>query len=232
MYEPPKKRWGCLQWVIAVAVALLLSSLFVPLFTVTAKIGRQSQGINNCKQIILGLNQYSYDNGLAYPDGEALSAGAVSANQVFRILFKQGILIDERIFGCPNSVFVPDGDIGVKPDFANALTPGECHWMLLKFQTGAASGDTPLLVENALTASWPPKWDVSDQAGNKRGRAWPGHRIIVGRNDGSVTVKKLSPDGTIDWRPNLNPATGNKRWIDLLSPGQIAKLSYWDIEEK
>ncbi len=29
-----------------------------------------------------------------------------------------------------------------------------------------------------------------------------------------------------------NSGYGNKSWIDSLSPEQIAKLSYWDIEEK
>ncbi len=232
MNEPPKERWGCLQWGIVLVVGLL-GWLFLSSYKSTlAKQGAQMRGVNNCKQIILCLNQYSHDNGLAYPDGEALSAGAVSANQLFRILFKQDIWSDERIFGCPNSVFVPDGDVGVKPDFANALTPGECHWMLLKGQTGMASTDMPLLIENALDSSWPPKWDVSDQAGNKRGRAWPGREIIVGHTDASVAVEKLSPDGTIDWRLKGNPGYDGKSWIDTLSPEQIASLSYWDVEEK
>lgn len=63
-------------------------------------------------------------------------------------------------------------------------------------------------------------------------RVWKGNKIIIGRNDGSVSVEKLSPDGTIDWRRMCNSGYGNKSWIDSLSPEQIAKLSYWDIEEK
>ena len=142
------------------------------------------------------------------------------------------MVTDESIFGCPDSAFVPDGDIGMKPDFAKVLTPGECHWMLLKFQTGSSIGETPIVVEIALNASWPPKWDVSGQAGNKRGRAWPGRKIIVGRNDGSVTLEKMSPDGTIDWHFKNLLGPDGKSWIDWLSPEQIASLSYWDIEEK
>jgi len=118
------------------------------------------------------------------------------------------------------------------PDFAKALTPGECHWMLLKLQTDTSAADAPIVVENALNASWPPIWDVSDQAGNNRGRSWKGGKIIIGRNDGSVAVEKLSPDGTIEWRRRYNSGYGNISWIDTLSPEQIAKLSYWDIEEK
>ncbi len=222
-----------MQWGVVLTVALLGWMLAAALVPFTSKSSSQMKGVSNCKQIILSLKQYAKDNGSAYPDAGPAAVGTKSSNQIFRRLFQEEIVTDERIFGCPpRSVFVPDGDIGIKPDFAKALTPGECHWMLLKFQTDFSIGDMPIVVENALNAAWPPKWDVSDQAGNKRGRAWKGGKIIIGRNDGSVSVEKLSPVGTIDWRRMYNSGYGNKSWIDTLSPEQIAKLSYWDIEEK
>ena len=90
----------------------------------------------------------------------------------------------------------------------------------------------PIVVENALNATWPPKWDVADQSGIKRGRVWKGNKIIIGRNDGSVALEKLRPDGTIDWHAYGTPGPDGKSWIDTLSPEEISKLSYWDIEEK
>lgn len=45
-------------------------------------------------------------------------------------------------------------------------------------------------------------------------------------------MEKLSPDGTIDGHAYGTLGPDGKSWIDTLSPEQIAKLSYWDIEEK
>lgn len=234
MNEPSKQRWGCLQWGVVVSVGLLGWLFLSSQGSSIAKQGAQMRGVNNCKQIILSLKQFSKDNSSAYPDAGSAAVGAESANQIFRRLFEEDILTapNESIFGCPNSVFAPDMSIGTAPDFAQALTPGECHWMLLKFQTDSSAGDTPIVVENALNASWPPKWNVADPSDNKRGRVWKGNKIIVGRNDGSVAVEKLRPDGTIDWRRMYNAGYGTKSWIDTLTPEQVAKLAYWDVEEK
>ena len=232
MNERVKQPWGCLQWGIVLVVGLLGCVFIISVQRMISRPSLQISGVNNCKQIILSLKLYAVDNGHAYPDAQSSGNGAESANQIFRRLFKGEIVTHEGIFGCPNSVFVPDGNIGTAPDCAKALAPGECHWMLLKFQTDASIGDMPVVVENSLNAAWPPKWDVSDQAGNKRDRAWKGNKIIIGRNDGSVAVEKLSPDGTIDWRRMHNSGYGNKSWIDTLSPEEIAKLGYWYIEEK
>lgn len=221
-----------MQWGVVLTVALLGWMFMSSVKPMISKQGVQMRGVMNCKWIILSLKQFSKDNGSAYPDAGPAAVSAKSANRVFRRLFEERIATDERIFGCPNSVFVPDINIGMAPDFAKALTPGECHWMLLKLQTDTSAADASIVVENALNASWPPKWDVSGQSGNKRGRVWKGNKIIIGRNDGSVAVEKLSPDGTNDWRRIYNSEYGNKSWIDSLTPEQIAKLSYWDIEEK
>jgi len=84
--------------------------------------------------------------------------------------------------------------------------------MLLQHQTEAAHPKTPLVIENSLNGSWPPKWDVSkpseswwsSNANQKKGRSWKGRRIIIGRNDGSVAVEKLREDGTLDWHSPSN----------------------------
>ena len=240
MNEPPKQRWGCLQWGIIIFLLFVLAEMFIPPGAgsrIQTK-GKQMKAQNNCRQIILCLKQYSKDAGSAYPDEK--HPGLQTANQVFRELFKEEIVNDERIFGCPDSKFNPDNDMGHAPNFENALMPVECHWMLLKNQTDASHPRTPIVIENSLSASWPPKWDVSqpfaswwsDAASQKKGRAWKGRGIIIGRNDGSVAVEKLREDGTMDWHSPSNLDEHGKSWIDYLTPVQIAKLSYWDIEEK
>jgi len=196
------------------------------------------KSVNNCKQIILSLKQYSKDHDSAFPDhGKVLFR---SANEVFREWIKEGIVTDERIFGCPSSIFNPDNDIGDPPGFEKALLPGECHWMLLKGQGDFSHPDAPIVIENSLDLSWPPKWEVTSgfsswlgpEKAAKRGRSWSGGKIIIGHVDGSVSMEKLRPDGTIDWHAYGTPGPDGKRWIDTLTPEQISKLGYWDIEEK
>ncbi|WP_395736683.1 hypothetical protein [Prosthecobacter sp.] len=231
MNERPERRWGCLQWSIVLAVVLLGGMLIASFFPMVSRQGRQTEGVNNCRQIIMSLKMYARNNGSAYPDSVHYEKAA-SSNQAFRRLFQEGIVEAEGIFGCSNSVFVPDGKIGNAPGFTKALTPGECHWMLLKSQTDTSAGDIPVVVENALNASWPPRWDASGESGRKRGRSWPGGKILIGRNDGSVAAEKLRPDGTVDWHSSGDLGPDGKSWIDSLTPEQGGSLSYWDIEEK
>jgi hypothetical protein len=232
MNESPKQRWGCLQWGIVIGALLLLISLLIPFSEQRSPLcGFQGQALNNCQQVILTLKQYAKDADSVYPDGR--HPEFKSANQVFRELFKEEIVSDERIYGSPNGAFKSDNRIGFREGFAEALMPGECHWMLLKDQADTSHPKTPLIIENSLKADWPPKWDVTPPEGlRKRGQAWRGREIIIGRNDGSVAVEKLRFDGTLDWHSAPNLDENGKSWIDSLTPEQIAKLAYWDIEEK
>jgi hypothetical protein len=186
------------------------------------------RGISCCKQIILALRIYAKDHEDEYPDSQKREFH--SANEVFRELFKDRIFMDEHSFGCPTSPFHPDIELGQPPDFAKTLMLGECHWMLLKHQSLSSHPRAPIIIENSLTASWPPRWSLETRA--IRGRSWPKRKIIIGRNDGSVAVEQLNEDGTMDWHSKGNLGNDGKSWIDTLSPEQIAKLSYWDIEEK
>lgn len=230
MNKPPKQGWGLLQWGIVTTILLLMALLLRAGIVELAEWAMKRRGIASCKQVIMSLKQFSKDNSSMYPDIEHSGAVSHSANQVFRRLFKEGILDDEHIFGCPGSPYVPDGHIEGGPRFEKAVAPGECHWMLLKYQTDASPGDMPLVFENALNTSWPPKWDVVARAVNKRGRVWSSSEIIFGRNDGSVIMEKVREDGTIDWWPPRPPA--NPNWLDWISREDVQRLSLWDIDEK
>jgi hypothetical protein len=230
MNEVPKPRWGCLQWTMVVVIPGCLLMLVMNVFLGVRRAGEQMKVENHCMQIILALGQYSKQQGAVYPDGR--HPEFKSANQLFRELIKEGVVSSEAIFGCPGGSFNPNDDIGNPPNYESALVPGECHWMLLRHQSSASHGKTPIVIENSLSATWPPRWDVSFWTGNKRGRAWAGEVIMVGRNDGSVSLEKLRPDGTLDWHSPPNLDEHGKSWIDYLTPEQVAKLSYWDIEDK
>lgn len=230
MNEPPKLRWGYLQWMVAILIPGCLLMLVVNFIFGLRIAEQQMKAENCCGQVLLALEQYAKQQGTVYPDGK--HPEFKSANQLFRELFKERIILNEAIFGCPGSAFNPDNDIGHPPDYERALMPGECHWMVLKHQSSASHAKTPVVIENGLNATWPPRWNVSFWAGNNRGRAWTGDVIMVGRNDGSVSLEKLLPDGTLDWHSPPNLDEHGKSWIDYLTPEQVANLSYWDIEGK
>jgi hypothetical protein len=129
----------------------------------------------------------------------------------FRELFKSDSVQDERIFRGVRSPFIPDGEIGSAPDYSKALQPEENHWMLVAGLSTQSPGRTPLFFENALDASWPPKWLPGFFMHHVRGRSWRGKEIVVGYNDGSnylVPLKKQGdyltlPDDVMEGLPSL-----------------------------
>jgi len=159
--------------------------LVVPALNGAQERARQMQACNNARQILLALAAYAQDHGGDYPTG-------ATANEAFRELFRGGYVKDERIFSSPASPFIPDNDFGKGPQFDEAVSAGENHWAMTKGVTSKDSGDTPLIFENPAEPTWPPQWDADVAGQAKPGRAWKGGKIIVGRNDGSVALEKLT----------------------------------------
>ncbi|MFO1485771.1 MAG: type II secretion system protein [Verrucomicrobiaceae bacterium] len=184
-----------IELLVVITIIAILASLAVPAYNGIQRMGNQTKGVNNCKQIILSLKQFSKDNNSQYPDSvpNTTTGGGVAAtsNDAFRFLIQEQIVQDERIFGCPAG-YNPDGNIGTAPSYGMSLTPNENHWAMTAGQTDATQGNMPIVFENSVTSGWPPQWNA-DVAGQIRpGRTWPGGEIIIGRNDGSVQVEKLN----------------------------------------
>ncbi len=184
-----------IELLVVITIIAILASLAVPAFTMVQTQGNQMKGVSNCKQVILSLKQFSKDNNSQYPDTvqNPLTGGlAQTANDAFRFMIQEQIVTDERVFGCPAG-FNPNNNIGLAPAYADALMPGENHWAMTGNQTDTSVGNMPVIFENPSNISWPPLWnaDTAGQA-NTPGRAWPGGKIIIGRNDGSVAVEALA----------------------------------------
>lgn len=173
----------------------------IPLFARISEMGGITQSISYCKQITISLRLYASDHDGKYPD--SIAPNVHSSNDAFRLLFKEGILETEKIFGCPNSPYKPDCNIGAPPDFLEAVKSGENHWAMTKGLSDAMDGSIPLVFENPSDASWPPKWNSSETKA-KPGRVWTGGKIIIGFNDSSVEVLKLDSDKgeNIGLKPN------------------------------
>lgn len=185
-----------IELLVVITIIAILASLAVPAFTMVQTQGNQMKGVNNCKQIILSLKQFSKDNNSAYPDAVAnpMTGGiAATANDAFRFLVQEQIVTDERIFGCPAGYNTIDNNsIGQAPSFGQALLPGENHWAMTGNQTDTTVGNMPIVFENPIGNGWPPSWNADAAGQIKPGRTWPGGKIIIGRNDGSVAVEALS----------------------------------------
>ncbi len=183
-----------IELLVVITIIAILASLAVPAFTMVQTQGNQMKGVNNCKQVILALKQFSKDNNSQYPDSVAnplTGSMAQSANDAYRYMIQEQIVTDERIFGCPAG-YNPDNNIGQAPNYGNALMPGENHWAMTGNQTDTTVGNMPIVFENPTSISWPPVWNADVAGQIAPGRTWPGGKIIIGRNDGSVAVEALA----------------------------------------
>ena len=180
-----------IELLVVITIIAILAGLAVPAFNQVQEKARMMQGSSNARQIIITLKNYAGDNNGNYPDGDKADPPQ-TANDAFRVLFKRGLLEDERAFTAASSPYEGDNNIGESPGYEEALKSGENHWAMVKGLSDSASGNAPLLFENATGgASWPPMWNC-DKAGTKtEGRAWKSGKIIVGRNDGSVAGEQL-----------------------------------------
>lgn len=175
---------------LGIAIIMPLSiSIALPLAFEVSKKGDQAQAINNCRKVMICLRLYSPDNCGSYPDVIPLTTN--TSNEVFRTLFKAGVADDEKIFSCDLSPFKPDGKIGAFPDFKEALQKGENHWAMTRGLTDFSPGSFPLVYENAATSTGIPQWNADAAGMAKPGRCWPGGKVIIAFNDGSVVAKPL-----------------------------------------
>ncbi len=183
-----------IELLVVITIIAILASLAVPTFNVIQDKANQMKGSNNCRQIIMALKIFSSDENGLYPDSvlnPQTGGYAQTANDAFRLLIQDELLADERIFGCPSSRFEPDGNIGQAPQYSMALMGGENHWSMTQGQSQSAVGSMPLVFENPVSLSWPPAWNCDAAGTPVAGRAWRGGKIIIGLNDGSVSVQKL-----------------------------------------
>jgi hypothetical protein len=159
---------------------------------------QQTVAISNCREIFTALRIYERDHG-GSPGLELTPLGTIDSsvppardsNEAFRHLFKAKAVENETIFGCPLSPFRPDGNIGVAPDYLEALKPGENHWAMTGWLSDSASGEYPVVYENPSEATWPPKWNADLLGQPKPGRPWSNGGVIIGFNDSTVQLMPL-----------------------------------------
>jgi hypothetical protein len=191
--ERSKKGWRRLQWGVIVFLALVGALMWQPLCNEVLNTTYQQRQARKGQSILFALRVFANDNSSRYPDSFGAYHG--SANKAFRGLLSQGVVEDERIFGGEISPFYGDRDHGQAPNFEKAVGPGENHWMMLGALSSHSHPTQPLIFENALKATWPPKWVVGSERRPIRGRTWHRGVILVGLNDGSLVPVKTTRSG-------------------------------------
>lgn len=230
-----RQRFTRVELAVGVLAAALLTLMVVsckPQSRFAAR-GNITRGISNCRQIVLALKLYASDHHGKYPDAHL--TGTKTANAAFRLMFEKEVIDSEAIFGCPESPFEPDGVIEdpyigpVSTRFGKAVTPGENHWAMTAGVTDAMQGGIPLVYENPVSATWPPKWNADAKAKPVRGRSWT-TGIIVGMNDGSASIQPLasSSGSAVGLKPD--PATGKDAFEAAIDAKEFPKGEVLDVE--
>jgi hypothetical protein len=171
-----------------VVVVLMLAAGTYSIFRSVNEVGNIAMSVTRCREVSELLQRYAADHDGKYPDFTL--GNPQTSNEAFRVLFKEGYVDSEFSFNCPFSPYRSDGELGPAPEYARALEANENHWALTAGLSKSSPGGIPLVYENPVTASWPPRWNASAKGSATRGRAWS-KGVIIGLNDGSVHLKKL-----------------------------------------
>lgn len=193
--QPTARQRGftLIELLVVISIIATLAALSVPAIQTMLKAGKQTEAINNCRQVIMAMKQYAQRNGSQYPDAATdpvTGNTARSSNEAFRSLIRQRIVSEEKIFGAPAG-YKPNGVIGTSPGYEQALLPGEVHWAITAGLTDTSDGGIPLVYENPAEPTWPPKWNASVAGQIRPGRTWVGSQIVIGRQDCSVSIVDL-----------------------------------------
>ena len=99
------------------------------------------------KNIHTMLSAWSLDNNRSFPNLP------LDANSNFRVLFQARLMDDESYLAIPDDGWCedgkPDGDIGQKPDYSQAVAPGELSYAYVAGYDGNSPSDLPMLIGGA-----------------------------------------------------------------------------------
>lgn len=212
-----------IELLVVITIIAILAGAAVPAFNLVQEKANQTDAQGRVRQIIAALRIYAGDYDGSYPDNDPEDEPA-TANEAFRKLFKKGCIDNEKVFGCKASKYNPNGNIGEKPEFEEAVSNGENHWAMTKGITDSSGSTIPLVFENPVSTGWPPQWDADKAGRPAKGRTWKGGKIVIGFNDSSVRTEPL--DGQSGSVGPRDTGSGKNIFTQDIDDGEIL-----DIEE-
>ena len=154
---------------------------------------------------------YAQDHEGRFPTGEG------GATEAFRKLFPD-ILQEEKPFYVHASAWhneaplkKPDGDIGVKPDFARCLERGENHWAYVTGLTDSSDPGLPLIADGFVEGK---AGQYTDDP-TKKGGVWKGTKAVVVYVSGAAKAEPLSPRTGFRVMKTVTDEKGGTRTVDI-----------------
>ena len=173
-----------LELLTVISIIGILASVAGPGLANALQASKASAGMQQARQIALGLRGFAMDNGGAFPADENMFGESItSSNAAFRDLYDY--IEDENVFAVKGSNWGSSADnkMGSGSDYVQA---GENHFAYI-------SG-----LDTMSRSTWPLVVDGTDGQGTfttdrkQRGGLWAGKRGVIVRCDGSGSVKRLS----------------------------------------
>lgn len=191
-----KRGFTLIELLVVISIIAMLAAGAFGAFNKIMPGVRAKALLSNVKGIHTMLNAWATDNDQVYPSTDQ------DSNTAFRELFKKKLFDDEKPFAIPNDPWHknspsgdgkgPDNDIGVAPDFQNALMPGECAYAYVTNLDGSSNSNLPL-VANAFSESV----GVYSKDKGKKGAVFVGDKAVWVSVGGSAKVSDLGADSKI-----------------------------------
>lgn len=195
------------ELLVVISIIALLASVALPVFNSAQMNAKITTASLNASGIFKALMLYGNDYDGAFPSSEN------NSNEAFRQLFPD-YMEDEKVFFVAGSAWHnsapgkrPDGDIGSKPDYTQALERGENHWAYHSGLNNTASTKIPIIADG-FTDSVGQYTDVT----TKKGGVWKGTKAIIIFVGGGAEQVKLSA------KENFKPmVTSGGQKVELFS---------------
>ena len=205
-----------IELLVVITIIGILAGFAVPVYQKIIMNGKQTNAMNNARQIGLGLRLFAGDNDGSYPTKKnSFGEDIKSSNDVFRSLVPTYV-DNEKVFAVGGSKAGPrvDGDIS---DAAHVVAPGENHWAFIDGLSQSSNSNWPLLVDHTDGTG-----KFTDQE-NVLGGTWRGTRAVVVNTDMSAHILPLAGTGSQRFIPRFDDKAKNALAVSEYM-GETAKL--------
>jgi len=196
------RAFTLIELLVVMAIIGILAGFLVPAMQGAALTGRQTNAMNNARQIGLALRMYANDNDGAYPlTTNSYGENITTSNDAFRSLIPTYI-DNEKVFAIAGSKAGPSAD-NVIDDAAHILQPGENYWAFISGLSPTSNSNWPLIVDSTDGTGY----FVTEE--NQLGGTWKGTKAVTINADMSAHIVPLQGTGDKRFIPRYNDKTKN-----------------------